>query len=396
MKAFLVFAILFVGLLGTGCNRSLSQSPATPAATESSAVHAHDVYVCPMHPNVRSDKPGKCPICGMNLVKQMPESPKPAPSASPGLPGPTMTAPESHAAFQLSLDRQQTIGVKLGVVEKRALFREIRAPGRVAFDPELYTAQTEYLEALRQLERVKDSPLADVRHSASRMVESSKLRLKILGLSDKQIAALPASEHTEPSLLLHSAGQEVWVYAEVFEMDLPFVKPGTQAAISGSFLEGKTLTGKVVSVDRVLSTSTRTAKVRIAVPKTQLAFRPESYVDVTIEAPVGEQIAVPFDAILDSGKESWVFVRKPDGTIEPRLVTVKFNAGDWSAIQSGVNPGETIVTSANFLIDSESRLKSVTSESTPGAAPSCPQGQAWDVGMAMCMPKVESKPEPGK
>ena len=319
-----------------------------------------------------------------------------------GASAPTMSAskattvpqmmPAGHAEIQLSPLSEQLIGVKTGVVEKRQLFKNIEAPGRLAFDPELYTAQTEYTEALQQLERVKNSPLRDVIHSARHMVQSARLRLKILGLSDKQIARLRAGGEGEDNLLLTKPGQQVWIYADIFQMDLPYVHSGQTADITAGFLDGKTLTGKIVSVDRVINPTTQTAKARILVPEGSSYLRPESYVNVRIHVPLGEQVTVPFDAILDTGKQAWVFIDSPSGKITPRLVNVKFYAGNEVAIGSGLSGGEKIVTSANFLIDSESRLKAASEgmgESSGSdkraALPTCPKGQHWDLSMSMCM-----------
>ena len=308
--------------------------------------------------------------------------------------GKVKAMPKNHAPIQLSLIREQMIGVKYGEVEKKPLFKTIRAAGRVAFDPELYTAQNEYQEAVKQRERVKDSSLPEVRHSAETMFQSAKLRLKILGLSDKQIAALGRGNPTsEQGLLIHQAGQDVYIYAEIYEMDLPDVQPGLEADLSASFLGGKSLTGTVASIDRVLNASSRTAKARILVPKARAQFRPESYVNVIIHSPLGVQVTVPFDAVLETGTEDWVFIKKGDGKIEPRLITIKYRAGDEIAVESGVEPGEQIVTSANFLIDSESKLKAEMTESSseggtssaPSKKPVCPTGEHWDKSMAMCM-----------
>lgn len=345
-----------------------------------------EVWTCPMHSQVRKDGPGKCPICGMTLVQVETRARTPDAASEKAL-----SHPESHASISLTESRQQLIGVKTGKAEKKPLFKSIRAPGRLAFDPELYTAQSEYSEALRQLERVKDSPLPDVKHSAERMVHSSKLRLKILGLSDAQISKINAGGPSESSLLINKPGSQVWVYADLYEMDLPNVQPGLSAEITAGFLGGKTLAGKVASVDRVINPATRTAKARILVESAATLLRPESYVDVSIMAPLGEQVTVPFDAVLDTGKQAWVFVVGEAGIFTPRLVTLKFQAGDEVAIASGLSGGEKIVTSANFLIDSESRLKAVAlgpsdqSGQPPPAVPACPKGQHWDAPMAMCM-----------
>jgi len=317
-----------------------------------------EFWTCPMHSQVKQNGPGECPICGMDLVKKTLSAPQHEDHVAT-----EAELPQGHDRFELSLPQQQLIGVKTGKVTRRALFNEIRAPGRVAFDPELYTAQSEYQEALQQLQRVSASPLADVRHSAARMVESSKMRLKILGLSDAQISALAVGKRaTDSQLLLPQSGGGNWIYAEVSEMDLHSITPGLEVEITASSLQGSKMKGKVVSVDRILNTMTRTAKVRIEVPQAKQTLRPETYVDAKILAPLGNLLAVPFDAVFDTGKETWVFIAEGNGKFSPRLVRVRLHAGDWIAIESGLKEGDSIVTSANFLIDSESRLRGAALE----------------------------------
>jgi Cu(I)/Ag(I) efflux system membrane fusion protein len=360
----------------------LSPSWASEDIGASSKIQHPKVYwTCPMHHHIHNDQPGLCPICGMTLVKVDDETPTHSDLSK---------MPKNHAPIKLSLDRQQMIGVKYGTVEKKPLFKTIHAAGRVAFDPELYTVQNEYQEAARQWEEVKDSSLAEVRHSADRMLQSSRLRLKVLGLSDQQIASLAkGTVESDQSLLLHQAGDDVYIYAEVQEIDLPDVRQGLAAQLSLGTLEGQTLRGKVISLDRVLNPSSRTAKARILVPKARTQLRPQTYVNVSILSPLGVQVTVPFDAVFETGTQDWVFVKRSDGTLEPRLMTIKYRAGDEIAVESGVHEGEQIVTSANFLIDSESRLKAEVMPAGNGkeaVRPSCPSGQHWDTPMAMCMP----------
>lgn len=381
MKRTLITVVALTTWLA-GCSRTAT-SQAQPEVKPSpvAAEAKKETFTCPMHPRIQREGPGSCPICGMALVKA---------GARTAAAEKQNTAPEGHASFHLTPERQQMIGVKLGTVEKKPLFKSIEAAGRIAFDPELYTAQNEYIEAVRQLERVRNSPIADVRHSAERMVESAKLRLKLLGLSDKQIARLRAGGSSADSLLLPKAGEKQWIYAEVFEMDLPSVQPGLSATIHGGSLEEE-LAGKVISVDRVINPTTRTAKVRIEVQDSKTILRPESYVDVEILSPLGEQVTVPFDAVLETGKEAWVFVAGAQGAFEPRKVTIKFRSGDQVAIGSGLQGGEKIVVSANFLIDSESRLKAVLEAPTQGAVsktPECPEGEFWHAEMKHCMKKA--------
>lgn len=315
----------------------------------------HVIYYCPMHPQVRSDQPGSCPICGMDLVIDEEREHSLHHQADE-----SKTAPiERHAEVNLSLSRQQLIGIKLGRVEKKALFKSILAPGRVAFDPELYTAQSEYLEALKQWNQVKNSPLSDVKENTKQMIQSSKIRLKVLGLSDDQILRLTQKGSQSEGLLVTGKGQDNWIYADIFEVDLPFIKKGHSAQINANFLQGKSLAGEVISVDQVIDPNTRTAKVRIQLLENHPSIRPESYVNVTIFAPLGEQVSVPLEAILDTGKEIFVFVKKGHGTFEPRKVRVLLETDSDAAVSSGVSPGEEVVLGGNFMLDSESRLRAV-------------------------------------
>lgn len=377
MKFLLIILPVFM-LFSSSCDRNevVKKNESTAAKSHE---HKEEVWTCPMHPQIRESKPGKCPICHMDLVK-VGEGEVEDESKKSG------SIPEGHASFKLSESRQQLIGVKVGVVEKRPLFKKIEAPGKIAFDPELYTAQAEYMEAVKQRERVKDSPVTEVKHSAGRMVESAKLRLRVLGLSDEHINRL-AQRGAGSSLLVPKAGESLWVYAEVFEMDLAEIRPGNEVHVSGSALGNNKLKGKVVSVDRVINPETRTATVRILINDTKANLRPESFLDVTILSPLGEQIVVPFNAIFDTGKEAWVFVVGEGNKFEPRLVTILERAGEEVAIAEGLTPGEKIVTSANFLIDSESRLKGVAAGAGTKKAPECPKGQYWHVEMSMCMDK---------
>lgn len=379
----------------TSCSKKETpQGDSTYSTDSSHSSHAtkadvKEVWSCPMHPQIRKEGPGTCSICGMNLVKTSQDSQDLDSVTNSG-----QSLPAGHATIRLSDEKKQLIGVKFGEVKKELLFKSIEAAGRVAFDPELYTAQSEYLESVKQLTRVQNSPLSDVKHSAERMVESAKLRLKILGLSDNQINVIRKSESTGSNLLIPKSGENLWIYAEVYEMDLPNIQPGLEAVITGSSLEGKTLAGKVISVDRVINTATRTAKVRISAPEGKARLRPESYVDVVIQSPLGIQVSVPFDAILDTGKEAWVFIAGEKGALVPRRVTIKFRAGDFVAIAEGLDGGERIVTSANFLIDSESRLKatqlaqSADSSGSKKEPPRCSSGEVWHEQMGHCMKKV--------
>ncbi|MCB9026432.1 MAG: efflux RND transporter periplasmic adaptor subunit [Bdellovibrionaceae bacterium] len=361
--------------------------------------HAGSTYTCPMHPQIKSDKKGSCPICGMDLVLIESETETEAESENDkhnhnnhdkideshksnknndwenlnnseenSSQNKLDSKPLGHSEVKLTLNKQQMIGIKLGKVEKKSLFKSIHAPGRIAFDPELYTAQSEYLEALSQWNKIKNSPLIDVRENTKQMIQSSKIRLKILGLSDDQISNLAKKGSQTEGLLVSGMGQDNWIYADIFEMDLPYIKKGQPAQITANFLQGKTLSGKVISVDQVINPNTRTAKVRVQLDENHPSIRPESYVNITIFAPVGEHTSVPLEAILETGRESYIFVKKDKGFFEPRKISVILETDLDAAIGSGAQPGEEIVIGGNFMLASESRLKSVVQDTGSSAS----------------------------
>lgn len=324
-------------------------------------------WTCPMHPQILTNAPGQCPICHMDLVKKNISKSTTDSSTTNS----NTNMPHNHTTIELTKEKQQLIGVKSSITQKKELFKTIEVAGRVAFDPDLYAAQSEYIEAIKQQVALKDSSIENIKKSADAMVESAKMRLKILGISDGQIQKLSNQQQTGTKYLVQQKGEPIWIYADIFEMDLSSVIPKQKVEIFLQSLNRYKIEGEVVSIDRVINPATRTAKARILVNEKSLKneirneLRPESFVEVNILVSLGEHLVVPFDAIFDSGKEKWAFVIKNDGvTIEPRKILISTYANDEAAIESGIDKGERIVTSANFLIDSESRLKAINSDNT--------------------------------
>jgi len=156
----------------------------------------------------------------------------------------------------------------------------------------------------------------------------------------------------------------VWVQADVYEYELPFVKVGQKATMTLSYLRGRTFSGKVTFIHPFLSEDTRTVKVRLEFDNPDMTLRPEMFAKVSLEAAGGEGLVVPTSAIVGTGSRDIVFVDLGEGHFEPRVVTLGTRLADDTEILSGLTEGERVVASGNFLIDSESRLKSALEDST--------------------------------
>ncbi|MBM4278264.1 MAG: efflux RND transporter periplasmic adaptor subunit [Deltaproteobacteria bacterium] len=325
-------------------------------------------------------------------------------------------------AVQISPERQQLIGVKIGKVEMRPLEKIIRTVGRVDYDerkvvtvspkiggwiedlyvdftgrfvrqgeplltiysPELVSTQEEYLIALGARKDLVKSPFAEVAASGNSLAESARRRLKLWDISDDQIKALEESGQAKKTLTLYSPFSgfvlekmafkgmslmpgmalfkladlsTVWLYADIYEYELPFIRLGQQAAIQLSYLQGETFTGKAIYIYPSLDPNTRTAKVRFEFPNPDGKLKPEMYGNVEIKVHLGQRLVVAEGAIIDTGLRQMAIVDKGNGYFEPREVKVGAKVDHYYEILKGLKAGESVVTSANFLIDSESRFK---------------------------------------
>lgn len=303
-------------------------------------------YRSPMDPNQTSPVPAKDSM-GMDFVPVYAD--ERASAAAPG-------------SFNVGEGRLQLIGVKTGTAERRDLVRTIRTVGRVAFDPELYRTEEEYLAALSAARRARGSSLPQVDHRAQSLVRSSRLRLRLLGLSDKQIDALGAADKPDTGLLLSAGkGGVLWLYADVYESDLPWVRAGETVEASAEALPGESFEGTISSIDPVLNPKTRSARARIKITDPRGLLRPDMYLDADIRVDLGERLAIPRDAVVDTGVRQVVFIDRGDGVITARPVELGARTDDWVEVREGLSEGERVVTSGNFLIDSESSLKEALS-----------------------------------
>lgn len=296
-------------------------------------------YQCPMHPHVISDKPGTCPICGMTLV------PVAKPEGAEGTKG-DGSAGHQHpdSSIQLPLERRQWIGLKTAVIAKKSLRVRLRLPGRVAFDREMYVTQNEYVSSL------KWGGGDDLRGIIEKKMER-------LGLSEEELAQMRKTKKADDALFLPKIGGPFWVYAAVYEGDAGSVSAGMEAAIELPSDRSIVRTGLLRAVTPILDPMTRTVQARIFAADFSSEFKPETYVDVVLEKDLGEGLAVPKDAVIETGVEQIVFVDLGEGFLEPRAVKLGAKAGDDYPVVEGLAEGEKVVTSAQFLLDSEAQLQ---------------------------------------
>lgn len=268
------------------------------------------------------------------------------------------------------------------------------------YSPRLVASQREYVLALKNNETLKNSPVEDIRRGAEELVQSSRTRLELFDVPEHQIRELEASLAPQKTLHIHSPaagivtrigareGQHVspatelyviadlsrvWAYADIFEYELPWVKVGDEAQMTLAARPGQLFHGQVAYIYPYAESKTRTVKVRIEFDNPSLALKPETFVEITVQASKQESVTViPSEAVVRSGSEAQVFVVRSPGKFEPRKVELGLQSGGRVIVLEGVVPGEEIVTSAQFLIDSESKLREAAAKMTEVGASDAP------------------------
>lgn len=418
--------LAIITLLGTGaCSKQAG----------SSANSNIDYWTCTMHPSVRASKPGKCPICGMDLVPVLKKAAAVSPSESaqmsdgnmqgmPGMQGANQaTAAPSHE-FIVPVERQQQIGVTYATVERKALEHTIRAVGTIVpdkvrnwqfvsrvdgyvqklhitapgeivdkgaplmsiYSPDLLSTEREFVELLRMRDEAKSK---EARETPERLIQSARRRLQLWNVTDGQIAEIERTRKAADTLTLLSPFRGVvqsipveqgkavkvgdmlaevadlsvvWVWADFYENELSMLQVGQRICLSTKSYPGEQFEGTISLINPFIDEAKRTAKVRIDIPNTDFKLRPGMYVNAELAMKMGEGLTVPVSAVMPTGTRSVVFLNKGGGKLEPRIVQLGSKYGDRYEVQSGLREHESVVASANFLIDAESKVQGALKE----------------------------------
>ena len=352
-------------------------------------------YTCSMHPSVHAHEPGKCPVCSMDLQ-------------------PVTKADEASGVVQIDEARRQAIGVRTEKAVKAPMTVDIKAVGKLTYDesrlhdvvlkfggyisdlrvtatgqpvtkgdplfqiysPDIFAAEQDYLLARQSREALG---------KGDDLVRAAETKLSLLGLTTEQIEtiaksgkpieklsfAAPASGFVIEKSVVDGAAvkagdrvfriaalDKVWVEANVFEPDLARITKGQAATVTLSYVAGKAFDGKVTFVYPYLDPNTRTGRVRIELPNTGLELKPDMYADVVFHLALGSRLQIPVSAILYTGPRKVVLVDIGGGRIAPRDVQIGAQSGDRAEVVSGLSEGDAVVTSGNFLIAAESRIRS--------------------------------------
>ncbi len=399
MKTIIITIIAL--LIGFGVSYVIFSPDQTSVLTDE--VSSQQQYTCGMHPQIISDEPGYCPICGMKLTPKKDGS------------GP------AEGSITIDPTTVQNMGLKTAVVSTQPIIKSVRAFGKIQYSepliqtinvkipgwvenlyvdyegaavktgqpllelysPELVAAQREYLVALessRKLSAVTASAIS----ASDLLLDASVFRLQNWDISPDQIRKLAKTGQLTKSMVIRSpfngvviskkavtgdhlkAGaeifriadiSEVWGVAHIYEQDIPFINPGQIARVELPYLPGQVFEGEVSYISPYLDNK-RQVEIRLDMHNPDLQLKPEMYAEITFESQIpGDRLALPLKAIINSGLKEIVYIANNDGSFEPRVVrTGAVGNNDYIEIISGLSEGEKVVVSGQFLLDSESRL----------------------------------------
>jgi Cu(I)/Ag(I) efflux system membrane fusion protein len=371
-----------------------------------------DYYTCTMHPFVHAAEPGNCPVCGMELVpvmKKSKEATAPAGEEAPTefsipldrqqLIGVTYATVEKKSlqrvlrAAGLVAEENERHWIIVSRVQGYVQQLIVNSPGELVekdqplltiYSPDLLATQRELVDLLRMRDNARQSGSATAAQNASDLITSAEQRLLQWNVTEQQVAELEKTREPQENLTLNSPyrgivhhihieqGKDisvgtdlidladlsvVWVWAEFYQDEAALLKPGLPVTITTSAYPNENFSGKIAVIDAFLNDERRTIRVRLDIDNPDMKLRPDMYVDAGLQIDAGEGLAVPFSAVLPTGAHNIVFVDKGGGKLEPRFIELGAKFGDSYQVTSGLKEGERVVSSANFLVDAESKIQ---------------------------------------
>ena len=346
--------LIFITAIALGTGGYLWQQHSTQHS--SAAQGQHEDWYCPMHPQIIYDHPGHCPICGMDLVKKV---------SAPAVKG---SGVEGYTTITENAQKEQLIGLRTQVVEAKPVIKLIRTFGTVASDIDFYQKQSEFIDAyvsyinvFRNYKQIRGRLHVWESHRdlQTRLLDAKDKLLK-LGLNEDEITKLQDVTWNgvwkQPKLLLFSDSRNYWVMAQVFEQDFSYVHEGQKVDADIPALHAR-FKGVIRSIGGFIDPVTRSVTALVELDDQRVRLAANMLVDVTISVRSGNGLFVPRQAVMDTGARKIVFVSKESNSFEPREIKTGMETDDGFEVKSGLKPGERIVISGNFLLDSESRVQ---------------------------------------
>jgi len=435
----------------TTATHSMAETPLGSASAHAGDAHAHgdeiDHYTCSMHPSVKQQSPGNCPICGMTLI-------------------PVTKAQQERGEVLIDEKRRQLIGVSTGVVIEAPMRRSFRAVGQVTYDesamtdvtlkvsgfitkllvsqtgqhvnkgqplfslysPDLYAAEQDFLLTNQSAATASIGATGAGTTRVEMLAKASRQRLHLLGMSDAQIddvakSGVPSESVSIPSpasgfviqkdvveggsvsagmrLYRIAALNKVWVEADVYEADLAHVRAGQGASVTLDYLPGRSFDAKVAYIYPYLNAEARTGRVRVELSNKELELRPGMYASVTLASDLAPRVQVPSTAVVYTGPRRLVFVDLGEGRFRPQEVQLGTEANGMYEVISGLSPGDRVATSGVFLIAAEARISTAAKywdkapEQTHGEPEAMPAMSAAAASTASAPPFKQRLPPQG-
>lgn len=311
-----------------GCDKQFLKNPekyvttATPDTLQTQTEFTEkeiSYWTCSMHPSVKTDKPGKCPICGMELI-------------------PIYKSSENQ--ITISEEKVAVLKIRSVPVEKRTIIKKIQVPAKVVKDEELYIAQQELISA---------------QTGNRELLNSVILKLRLMGFPDNEINRMIEGKSYDESLILPSH-HRAWLIADISEQDIGQIKSGQMARVKFPTYPEKEFSGKIIAVEPQVNPMTRRARARLLLEHPMVSLYTDMYAYVTIEISTGRNLSIPYSSVIDTGKRKVVYVEVKPGVYELREVKTGNETDDYVQITDGLKENELVVAEGNFFLDSQTTL----------------------------------------